>query len=103
MIINEYIYASNGSYISITINGRYTAGDTVTATLSGTTYTGTLGADGKCMIPVDATGTYIVTYTHDGMAVYTSINVSVLGFTYPITMRSPSYKFSMEFDADVFR
>ena len=102
MIINEYIYASNGSYISVTVTGKYTAGDTVTATSNGTTHSASLGADGKAMIPVDTTGTYIVTYTIGGLSASKTVDVTASGFTYPITIASPLFKFSMDFDADVF-
>ena len=82
MIINEYIYASNGSYINVTVTGTGNAGGTVTATLSGTSYTGTTDASGHAMIPVDDTGTYSLSYINGTYSGSGTVTVSVKGFTY---------------------
>ena len=96
MIINEYIYGKGGgTYLNVTVEGEGSdhVGGTVTATLSGESYTATTDSSGKAMIMVEATGTYTLTYTKSYLEGEGTIEVPALGFTYPVTLEIPYAKY----------
>ena len=86
MIINSGSQENKGGYalLNVTVTGG-SQGDTVTASKTGTTYTGTLDANSQCSILIYEPGTYGVSYEGGSP---TNIDIGFGGATYSVTLEA---------------